>query len=243
MTTRLRHVSRILERYPAAHRAARYGYRVAYTAPALVRRPYQIRNYLSRAGDFTGLQIGAGPHQLDGWLATDLVPDLDTVYMDATKRFPFASGTFDYIVAEHIIEHVPYEDALTMLRECHRVLKSGGAVRVSTPNIELTHQLMHPPFTPRLKRYVAWSNSTFGRTDDLTSAIQVANRLHHEFGHQFLYDLDTLIASLRRSGFASFAECVPNKSSHAALRNVDRHAVEIGEEFNELESLIVEATK
>jgi SAM-dependent methyltransferase len=242
MQTRIQRVgSMMLERYPIAYHAAR----PAYMAQALARRPYQIRKYLSSARDFTGLQIGAGTNQLPGWLKTDLNPDLKTVYMDAKKRFPFADCTFSYIVAEHVIEHIPHKDALNMLRECHRVLKNGGVARISTPSIELTHQLMHSPLTPVLERYVSWSNSTYagagaGNSD---SAIHVVNRLQHEWGHQFLYDADTLAADLRQSGFAEVAECAPNKSGHPALTNVERHGETIGEEFNELESLIVEAAK
>jgi SAM-dependent methyltransferase len=243
MTTKIERVSSMMQRYPAAHRAARRAYCAAYTAQALVRRPYQIRKYLRSSRDFTGLQIGAGHHQLSGWLRTDLEPHLRTVYMDATKRFPFADETFDYIVAEHVIEHVPFQEALKMLRECHRVLKSDGVIRITTPNIALTHKLMHLPLTPELERYVAWSNRTFGGTDNLDSAIHVVNRLHHEWGHRFLYDVDTLAASLRQSGFVKIAECAPNRSDHAGLINVDRHAVEIGEESNELESMLVEAIK
>src|SRR5579863_5675247 len=141
MTSRAERISTMLKKYPTTHSVARYAYlaarfayRPAHTAQALLRRPYQIRNYLRRAGEFTGLQIGAGPHRLAGWLQTDLEPDLRSVYLDATKRFPFADGTFDYIVAEHVIEHVRYEDALKMLHECYRVLKNGGVIRISTPN-------------------------------------------------------------------------------------------------------------
>jgi len=240
METSIQRVGSVLQQFPAAHRAANY----AREMQALARRPYQIREYLIKSKGFAGLQIGAGYHQLSEWLKTDLEPvDLKTVYMDATKRFPFPNNTFNYIVAEHIIEHVPYGDALKMLQECRRVLKDEGVVRISTPNIELTHQLMHPPLTPTLQRYVSWSNRMSEDMDNLNSAIHVVNRLQHEWGHQFLYDTQTLIASLRRSGFTRIAECTPNKSDHAALTNVDHHAKEIGEEFNELESLIVEATK
>jgi SAM-dependent methyltransferase len=247
MTIRLKSVNdalrSALRRYPAVHSAAWRVYYAAHMPQALVRRPSLIKNYLSNAGDFTGLQIGAGPHQLPGWLKTDLDPNWTTVYLDATKRFPFAGETFDYIVAEHIIEHIPYEDALKMLRECHRVLNKGGVVRISTPNIELTHRLMHRPLAPELHRYVSWSNQTWGGADNLDSAIHVVNRLQHGYGHQFLYARDTLIDAFRRSGFVEAAECTPGMSVHPALTNIDRHATLIGEEFNELESLIIEATK
>lgn len=254
MSNKIEDISSILSKYPAAHRTARQAYfaartvyRPLYTAQAIARRPYQIREYLRNPGNFTGLQIGSASHQLDGWLATDFDPDLKHVYMDATKRFPFANGTFNYIVAEHFIEHIPYIDGLKMLRECHRVLKTGGVVRIATPDIQLTHKLLHAPLTPELESYVLWSNRTFGSADggaeNVTSAIHVVNRLQHEWGHQFLYDQDTLAASLRKVGFTETAECSPSKSEHPALTNIDLHLRGMGEEANELESLIVEATK
>lgn len=167
--------------------------------------------------------------------------------MDTTKRFPFDNDTFDYIVAEHVIEHIRYNDALKMLRECRRVLKNGGVIRIATPDIQLTRRLLHSPLTPELERYVLWSNRTFGRADggaeNVYSAIHVVNRLQHEWGHQFLYDRDTLVASLRQGGLTEINDCTPNKSTHPALTNIDLHGQGIGEEANKLESLVVEAVK
>lgn len=243
MTIDIKSVSDALRKYPAVHSAAWRAYRTAHMPLARLRRPYQIRRYLASSRDVTGLQIGAGPHQMPGWLRTDLDPNLTTIYLDAAKRFPFADETFEYVVAEHIIEHVSYEDALKMLRECHRVLKKGGVVRISTPNIDLTYRLMQRPLTPELQRYVLWSNQRSGFTDNPGSAIHVVNRLQHEWGHTFLYDADTLTDALQRSGFTETLECTPGASAHAVLVNIDGHAQVIGEEFNELESLIIEAVK
>lgn len=240
METTIQRVGGMLRKFPPAHRAAH----ISREMQGLMRRRYQIRRYLVNERDFAGLQIGAGKHHLDGWLTTDLEPlYLQTVYMDATKRLPFDEGMFDCVAAEHIIEHVPYEKALNMLSECRRVLKDGGVLRVSTPDIGLTYKLMSPPLTPVLERYVSWSNTTFNNASDLRSAIHVVNRLHNEWGHQFLYDTDTLIAALDKCGFTKVTMCAPGESSQPALRNIDRHAHEIGKEFNELESLIIEAIK
>jgi predicted SAM-dependent methyltransferase len=240
METRVQRVGGMLQKFPPAHRAAY----LAREMQGLVRRPHQIRRYFANERDFAGLQIGAGHHHLDGWLTTDLEPlDLQTVYMDATKPLPFNEGMFDCIVAEHIIEHVTYESALDMLSECRRALKDRGVIRISTPDIRLTYQLMNPPLTPVLERYVSWSNRAFNNTQDPQSPTHVVNRLQHEWGHQFLYDADTLITALEQCGFTEVTKCTPNESSHSALRGIDRHAYEIGKEFNELESLIMEAIK
>jgi predicted SAM-dependent methyltransferase len=240
MATRAQHLTASLQKYPPTYRAAIH----ALQAQGFARRRSQIRKYFAADRDFAGLQIGAGRHHLGGWLTTDLVPrEFHTVYLDASKRFPFRDETFDYIVAEHIIEHLTYGDAIKMLKECHRVLVGAGILRVSTPDIHLLCQLMSPPLTGVLERYVSWSNRRFDGGCEPHSVAHVVNRLEHDWGHQFLYDQDTLIAALEQCGFAEATRSVPNESEHPALANVDGHAKEVGEEFNQLESLIVEATK
>jgi SAM-dependent methyltransferase len=49
---------------------------------------------------------------------------------DAT-RLPFATGSFDIVIASEVIEHIPDDDAA--LAEFHRVLKTGGSLAVSVP--------------------------------------------------------------------------------------------------------------
>ena len=52
---------------------------------------------------------------------------------DVTQTLPFADGSFDTVVFLEIIEHLrnPY----SAVRELHRVLKPGGRLVLSTPNI------------------------------------------------------------------------------------------------------------
>lgn len=44
----------------------------------------------------------------------------------------YPSGSFDAIILYHVIEHVP--DPIATLRECARLLKSGGTLVIGTPN-------------------------------------------------------------------------------------------------------------
>jgi ubiquinone/menaquinone biosynthesis C-methylase UbiE len=50
---------------------------------------------------------------------------------DAT-RLEFADETFDFVYSYHVLEHIP--DYAKALREMNRVLKSGGAWLIGTPN-------------------------------------------------------------------------------------------------------------
>jgi 2-polyprenyl-3-methyl-5-hydroxy-6-metoxy-1,4-benzoquinol methylase len=56
-------------------------------------------------------------------------------YFDAeAERFPYNDASFDTVVCSEVIEHLKYDPA-HLLREINRVLKPGGRLILSTPNI------------------------------------------------------------------------------------------------------------
>ena len=91
-------------------------------------RDADIREYLD-AHPVRKLQIGAGYNMLDGWLNVDFNPytrQPGQLYLNATRRFPFADASLDYVFSEHMIDHIWWPDGQTMLKESHRILKPGG---------------------------------------------------------------------------------------------------------------------
>jgi predicted SAM-dependent methyltransferase len=218
---------------------------LARKATAIASRPARIRAYFAEDRPFAGLQLGCGPHYLDGWLATDLAPqDLGkAAFLDVRRKFPFPDAKFDFIIAEQLIEHLSFPAAQHMLRECHRVLRQGGTLRVSTMDIHLARLLLTDPLSDLLQRYVVWSNTEWEPSCDPRSVVHVFNRMNHEWGHKFLYDAPTLIRALEQGGFTNVTECQLGKSDHPELLNSDRHGEVIGDEFYDLEVLIVEGTK
>src|SRR5262245_5010551 len=110
-------------------------------------RARRIQEYL-RESSAKKLQLGAGPTTLPGWLCTDLAPtSVSMVHLDVTKPFPFENVVFDYIFSEHLIEHISWNDGAAMLRECHRVLKPGGIIRIATPDLAVLLDLCAPDNT------------------------------------------------------------------------------------------------
>jgi len=62
--------------------------------------------------------------------------DPHMVLWNLAKGIPFAEQSFDVVYHSHLLEHLPREAAPDFLRECRRVLKPGGILRVVVPDLE-----------------------------------------------------------------------------------------------------------
>lgn len=214
----------------------------------LVRRLRGVDNkitqdYLRLNHEHPKLHIGCGHHLLEGWLNTDYHPvDTTVMHLDATSTFPFPDNVFECIYSEHMIEHIPYTGGLCMLRECFRVLKKGGKIRISTPDLAFLVRLYGDNSAPLESDYVRWATSRFVPAASPAFPAFVINNLFYGFGHQFIYDKKTLESALDQAGFSSIDQCSIGRSRIPAFQNLD-NTTKMPPGFLELESLIVEARK
>lgn len=167
------------------------------------------------------LHLGCGPQILRGWVNVDNVeyPGVDRV-LDVTRELPFDDVSF--VFAEHFIEHLAYADALSLMRECRRILRDDGLLRLSTPNLDwvwVTHYRlgMSPP--------------------EEVQACFALNRAFRGWGHQFLYNERTLRATLEDAGFANIVRCGYGESLHTELRGLERH--EKSPDYGELSHILI----
>ena len=63
--------------------------------------------------------------------------DREAIRWDLRKGIPFPDRTFDCVYHSHVFEHIDRDDALPFLKECFRVLKPGGVLRVVVPDLEV----------------------------------------------------------------------------------------------------------
>jgi predicted SAM-dependent methyltransferase len=190
------------------------------------------------------LHLGAGPTVLPGWLNTDVYAwTTQTAYLDATKRFPFPEESFDYVFSEHMIEHVWWTDALFMLRECWRVLKPGGRIRIATPDLAVLTTTLERSSEPMSQKYIRWITDKWLPDIDLYHPCFVLNNAFKNWGHQLLYDESLLREALERTGFAEIRRCSANFSEDEHLCSVDSHGTSGDEEFTSFETMTFEARR
>ena len=63
------------------------------------------------------------------------------VRADLAAPLPFASQAFDAVVSTEVVEHL--EDPHRLIRECARILRPGGTLVLSTPNILSVYSRLH----------------------------------------------------------------------------------------------------
>ncbi len=92
------------------------------------------------------LHIG-GRERRDGWTILNIEPGPHVDHVgDCRDLSPFADGLVEEIYASHVFEHLGYFDELPQaLAECRRVLKDGGRLQISVPDLEILCRLfLHP---------------------------------------------------------------------------------------------------
>jgi SAM-dependent methyltransferase len=200
---------------------------------------------LMREHGLRGLQCGSGPQLRQGWLNTDMlhlrtrddkevqrgrIAVLDNSHYflehDATEPFPFADEAFDWVYSEHFVEHLHPGDTIAWLEDVRRILRPGGRVRISTPDLRKYvrgyleddgaflrrhHELMAPHLQqfmidpddetqPQQRRNI--KRQYFTGEDAIPSRRAfMVNQIFFFWGHHWIYDFDELRYVLSMAGF------------------------------------------
>ena len=189
------------------------------------------------------LHLGCGGNILSGWLNTDLEPRSSNVArVDLTERLPFEEACFDYMFSEHVIEHLSYSQGLAMLCECHRVLRPGGRMRISTPDLAFLVGLYAAEKSDVQLRYIDWATANFLCKAPVRADTFVINNFVRAWGHTFIYDEKALRVSLSMAGFRAVTRCALNDSSDGNLCNLENEE-RMPSGFLRLETFTLEASK
>lgn len=191
------------------------------------------------------LQLGAGQTVLDGWLCTDKNLWAEgIIYLDATRPFPFDEATFDYVYSEHMIEHITWPQGQAMLRECRRVLKPGGTLRIATPDLEVLLGLYRGEGGEKGERYIQWITDIAIKDAPAAKASFVINNAFRNWGHTFLYDGELMTLAMTRAGFTAIRRFAVGQSDDGHLQNLESHGVHAeNAEMVAFETMVYEATR
>jgi len=85
----------------------------------------------------TYVNLGCGRRFGEEWINFDLVSTHPLVRAaDLSKGIPLSDGVADLVYHSAVLEHIRPEHVPGFLRECGRVLRSGGILRIGVPDFE-----------------------------------------------------------------------------------------------------------
>ena len=155
------------------------------------------------------MHLGSGYRRLAGWVNVDMMGA--DINIDMTARpFPFQDNVFEAVVSQHLIEHLDFEsEVLPVFREVFRVLKPGGELWLSTPDMaKICHQYMADGGAT-LHKYILERDPRSLPQDALPSF--AVNTMFFQRGlHKNLLDFALLEWILKKCGFAAITRVTEN---------------------------------
>lgn len=86
--------------------------------------------------------IGCGTTIHPAWENYDLLPSSPGVTrINLLRGLPFADAVYDGIYCSHVLEHLPRQRVIGVLREFRRALRPDGILRVVVPDLEVIAEL------------------------------------------------------------------------------------------------------
>lgn len=202
------------------------------------------------------LNLGCGTKVVDGWVNVDYsygarlarIPvvnifikkfkpfnvewDNRIFIHNLTKPFPWGDDSASVIYSSHTLEHMDRDDGMAFLKECHRVLKPDGIIRIVVPDLEAI-----------VERYINKSLPSEHFLEELyvlrgkppKSFLKRLIWPYIGFPHQCMYDTESLIRVMKLAGFE-----VTSKA-YADSNISDIRAIEIEERT--VDAVVVEGHK
>ena len=193
------------------------------------------------------INIGCGLSGAVGWVNIDNSPTVllsrvpivrrllrvpawpkDVRRHDVVRRgLPFPDQSVEYIYSSHTFEHFCWQDALSVVRECLRVLQPAGVLRVCVPDLRYCMAKYAEDLDPL-------ASHRFIQRLGLGHTLQ--DIVHPGSHHSQMFDERSLLHLFREAGFPD-----PRVSGFGESRIPDIAAVEL--DARKHESLYVEAAR
>ena len=118
------------------------------------------------------------------------------------KSWPFDDESISFVAGSHFIEHLELSDGIKFLKECYRVLKKGGIVRLSCPDLE-TYAKNYVANNTAFFQDEAIQRGCYFKDAETPGEIFIAKAYDSGGAHKWFYDYESLKHIAIIAGFKS----------------------------------------
>jgi predicted SAM-dependent methyltransferase len=189
------------------------------------------------------INLGSGPASAKGWINYDwgLLPilgkyRLTSIFVklrllpknydwkwpkiqlvDISGALPNEDNSVDFIYCSHVLEHFEKNEAIKILKECRRVLKTKGRIRIVLPDLD--------KIIGRYNDSDSFNREFFGFDKDLY--VGILGKIKRLFlrGHEWMYNTKSAVELLKESGFRKVRRCSFRKGRipNIEILDLDQH--------------------
>ena len=156
-------------------------------------------------GSARHLHLGCGTVYLPGFINIDANPKArKDLWLDVRCGLPFRNASVDSIYTAHMIEHLYPDELHNLMRECSRVLKPGGGMRIVVPSLS---SAIAAYCDKKANWFADWPIAYASRGGQFSNFIFCAGQ------HRTAFDFDYLEEVLRKAGFNNVQEATEGESA------------------------------
>ncbi|MBI4446461.1 MAG: methyltransferase domain-containing protein [Acidobacteria bacterium] len=192
---------------------------------------YKVSRLLNNHQQPIRLNLGSGRQPLPGWVNIDINPFSQAqLLLDIRDPWPFKEGDVETIYMRHFLEHFTEAEVLAILAKCHRVLRTGGGLRIGVPSLEFAIGQYQKSDFSRSSWVSAYGRKSAGR--------QFFSYIMDNGNHKIILDYGYLAELLEISRFKNVRRLCGGKTE---LFNSDLLAPK--DELGDIATLYVECVK
>ncbi|MBD2104416.1 methyltransferase domain-containing protein [Leptolyngbya sp. FACHB-261] len=199
-------------------RSLREAYEVCHSVPNNLALQWRKKQFAKKLSNFEApykLHLGCGAIKFESWVNIDLhlSSRAADISWDLSQGIPLEDGSCEFLYCEHFLEHMNAEQGVAFLRECYRVLRSDGVIRIAMPSLDVLIEKSYQG-NWREQDWLTWPGFEFIQT-----RAEMLNICFRSWGHQWLYDREELYRRLSEAGFEKIRDVEWRVSDIAELRN------------------------
>lgn len=167
----------------------------------------------------TYLYVGCGHHRMNGFTHVEISvgkqykkggnvgpPD---ILADITRHIPLENNSVDLVFSRATLEHLTYQQLINHFLECHRLIKKGGYIRMSVPDMDIMVKNYLDKKEDVEKAKSEGEISIDKMPCENHTDLFIQRVLYHD--HYYLHNFDTLSRALKKTGFTNIKTVKPGQ--------------------------------
>jgi SAM-dependent methyltransferase len=138
---------------------------------------------------------------------------------DILRGLPFDDGSVSVIYCSHFLEHLTFNQAGRLLKECYRVLENGGVIRIVVPDLDLFVDKMLKRDETFFKNVETAGGEWLGNLTDTFLMNFYSSPEWNNTCHKYAYNVENLTFRLKGAGFRKVVRSGNMKSLCNELNN------------------------